>query len=66
VLSKPLRYGVDCEVIAKAPKIGLFKVERPEIVAWNFAQYARILAAAKAEGPEWYAGSCESARARTC
>jgi integrase len=58
VLSKPLHYAADCQVIAKAPKVGLFKVERPEIVAWDFAQYARILAAAKAEGPEWYAGAC--------
>jgi hypothetical protein len=29
VLSKPLKYAVDCELIAKAPKIGMFKVERP-------------------------------------
>lgn len=55
VLSKALRYAADCEVIAKAPKIGLFKVERPEIVAWDFAQYTRLLASAKAESPEWYA-----------
>lgn len=58
VLSKPLRYAVDCEMIAKAPKIGLFKVERPEIVAWDFAQYARLLAAAKTEGEDWYAAVC--------
>jgi integrase len=58
VLSKPLRYAAECGVIAKAPKVGLFKVERPEIVAWDFAQYARILAGARAEGPEWYAGAC--------
>jgi integrase len=58
VLSKPLKYAVDCELISKSPKIGMFKVERPEIVAWDFAQYARLLAAAKAEGPEWYAGVC--------
>jgi integrase len=58
VLSKPLKYAMDCELISKAPKIGMFKVERPEIVAWDFAQYARLLAAAKAEGPEWYAGTC--------
>jgi integrase len=58
VLSKPLRYAADCNMIAKAPKVGLFRVERPEIVAWDFAQYARILAAARAEGPEWYAGVC--------
>ena len=58
VLSKALKYAADCEVIAKAPKVGLFKVERPEIVAWDFAQYARLLAAAKAESPEWYAAVC--------
>jgi integrase len=58
VVSKPLKYAVECEVIAKAPKVGLFKVERPEIVAWDFAQYARLLAAAKVEGPAWYAGVC--------
>ena len=58
VLSKPLKYAVDCELIAKAPKIGMFKVERPEIVAWDFEQYARLLAAAKAEGEEWYAAVC--------
>jgi integrase len=57
-LSKPLRYAVDCEVIAKAPRIGMFKVERPEIVAWDFEQYARLLVAAKAESDEWYVGAC--------
>ena len=58
VLSKPMKYAVDCELIAKAPRIGMFKVERPEIVAWDFEQYARLLAAAKAEGEEWYAAVC--------
>ncbi len=58
VLSKPLKYAVDCELIVKAPRIGMFKVERPEIVAWDFEQYARLLAAAKAEGEEWYAATC--------
>lgn len=58
VVSKPLKYAAECEVIAKAPKIGMFKVERPEIVAWDFAQYARLLAAAKAESPAWYAAVC--------
>jgi len=43
VLSKPLKYAVECEVIAKAPRIGMFKCERPEIEAWDFAQYARLL-----------------------
>ena len=36
----------------------MFKVERPEIVAWDFEQYARLLTAAKAEGDEWYAAAC--------
>ena len=58
VLSKALRYAADCEVIAKAPKVGLFKVERPEIVAWDFAQYARLLAAARADSPGWYVAVC--------
>jgi integrase len=58
VLSKALKYAVDCEVIAKAPKIGMFRVERPEISAWDFEQYARILIAAKADDEEWYAAAC--------
>jgi integrase len=58
VLSKPLKYAVDCELIAKAPKIGLFKVERPEIEAWDFEQYARLLLAAKAEGADWHVAVC--------
>lgn len=58
VLSKPLKYAEDCEVIRKAPKIGMFKVERPEIEFWEFEQYARLLAAAKADDPRWYAAAC--------
>jgi integrase len=58
VLSKPMKYAVDCDLLAKAPRIGMFKVERPEIVAWDFEQYARLLAAAKGEGEEWYAAIC--------
>ncbi len=58
VLSKPLKYAVDCELITRSPKIGMFKVERPEVVAWDYAQYARLLAAAKLEGDDWYAGAC--------
>jgi len=58
VLSKALRYALDVELITKAPKVGLYKVERPEIEPWDFEQYARLLAAAKAEGPDWYAAVC--------
>ena len=57
VLSKPLKYAADCDVIAKAPKIGLFKTERPEIVAWAY-EYARLLAASKIEGGDWYVAVC--------
>ncbi|MBA3456414.1 MAG: site-specific integrase [Deltaproteobacteria bacterium] len=58
VLSKALRYANDCELITKVPKIGLFKVERPEFVAWDFEQYARLLATAKLEGEDWYTAVC--------
>ena len=58
VLSKALKYAVDCDLIAKAPKIGMFKVERPEIVAWDFEQYARLVKTAKADDDEWYVAVC--------
>jgi integrase len=58
VLSKPLKYAADCDLITRAPKIGLYKVERPEIVAWEYEQYARLLVAARVEGDEWYAAVC--------
>lgn len=32
MLSKPLRYAEDVGLIAKAPKVGPFKIEPPEIV----------------------------------
>jgi hypothetical protein len=43
VLSKALRYADDVALISAPRKIGLFKVERPEIEAWDLEQYARIL-----------------------
>jgi integrase len=58
VLSKPLHYAAECNVIGKVPRMGLFKCERPEIEAWDFAEYARLLAAAKIEGEDWYAAVC--------
>lgn len=58
VLSKPLHYAAECNLIAKVPRMGLFKCERPEIEAWDFAQYARLLASAKVEGEDWYAAAC--------
>src|SRR5215470_4713697 len=58
VLSKPLHYAAECNVIGKVPRMGLFKCERPEIEAWDFDEYVRILNAAKAEGEDWYAAVC--------
>ncbi len=58
VLSKALRYADDVELIKAPRKIGLLKVERPEIECWDLEQYARILDAARREGPAAYAGVC--------
>jgi integrase len=54
VLSKPLNYAADCDIISKAPKVGLFKNERKEIVSWGYEEYARLLVSAQAEGCEWH------------
>jgi integrase len=45
-LSKPLRYAADVEIITKAPRIGLLRVEASEIVAWEIDEYARLVTAA--------------------
>jgi len=58
VLSKALNYAEQARVIARAPYVGLLKVERPEIVAWSVEEYATLLAAAKALDPMWYAACC--------
>lgn len=58
VLSKALNYAEQARVIARAPYIGLLKVERPEIVAWSVEEYATLLAAASALDPTWYAACC--------
>lgn len=58
VLSKALNYAVDVELILKAPKVGLFRIERPEIEAWELEQYTRVLEAAHAYGPEWFVAVC--------
>lgn len=55
VLSKVLRYAVDVEVIDRAPKIGLLKCERPEIEAWSFEEYGRLVCEAYSAGPIWWA-----------
>jgi integrase len=58
ILSKPLHYAADVELIAKAPKVGLFKVEAPEIEFWEFEEYARLLAAAEKLEPVVFAANC--------
>ena len=58
VLSKPLHYAASVRVIPFAPRVGMFKVERPEYVCWEMEQYARILAAAVEVGAEWYVAAC--------
>ena len=58
VLSKSLRYAADVELFDHAPRVGMFKLERPEFVCWDLAQYKRILDAAKVEGDDWYAAVC--------
>jgi integrase len=57
-LSKSLRYAVEVELIEKMPRIRLRKVDRPEIEAWTFEEYAKLLAAARLESPYWYAAAC--------
>jgi len=58
VLSKSLRYAAEVGLVASAPRVGLFKIERPEVEFWDFEEYARVLAAARREGPFWYAAAC--------
>lgn len=58
VLSKALRYAHEVELIDRVPRIGLFKLERPEIGCWDLDQYPRILAAACEQGPDWYVAVC--------
>ena len=58
VLSKPLKYAEDLEIIPKAPKVGLLKIEPPDIEWWELPEYARILQAARAEGPLAFAAAC--------
>jgi integrase len=53
VLSKALNYAEDVKLIT-APKVGLLKVERPAIVAYELDELARVLAAARAHSPMAY------------
>ena len=57
VLSKALRYAEEVEVIERAPRIKAGRFERPEIVVWDFSEYARLIAAAKRDGAQWHAAT---------
>lgn len=54
VLSKALTYAVNVEVIDRAPRIGAFKTEAPEISWLELEEYPRVLAAARVQGVVWY------------
>jgi hypothetical protein len=41
VLSKSLRYAMDCELIDRVPKCRVKKIERAELEAWTFDEYPR-------------------------
>jgi len=58
ILSKPLHYAADVELIAKAPKMGLFKVEASEIEFWEIEEHARLLGAAEKLEPVVFAAIC--------
>jgi len=58
VISTALKYAAKKGVIARAPEVGIFKIASPEIEWWEFDEYARVLVAARQEGPMWYAASC--------
>lgn len=54
VLSKLLRYAEELEVVERAPRVRLLKVERRKVRYLDFEEYAALLKAAASE-PEWYA-----------
>ena len=58
VLSKALKYAEDVGLVDKAPKVGLLRAERPEIVCWSLDEYARMLQAAKELDPSWHLATC--------
>lgn len=58
VVSKALKYAAEVELTSRPPKVGLLKVERPEIQPWSFEEYGRLLRAARYEGPRWVAALC--------
>ena len=58
VLSKALRYAADVGLLDRAPRVGMLKLERPELVAWSFEEYATLLETAEQDDPTWYLAVC--------
>lgn len=58
VLSKPLRYAQDVGLIPRAPKVGMLRVERPEIAFWELEEYQRLLQAARRDDAMHFAAAC--------
>jgi len=44
--------------VKESGRIRLRRVDRPEIDAWTIEEYGKLLAAARLEGPWWYAAIC--------
>ncbi len=57
-LSTALRYAVEVEVLDRAPRAGIVKVEASPIEWCELQEYARLLAAAREYGGDWYAAAC--------
>ena len=57
-LNTALKYAADQQIIDAVPNIGLFTVEDPEIVWWDFDEYRRIVLASVEEGPCWHIAVC--------
>lgn len=60
VVSTPLKYAEEKRVIDRAPRVGLFKIEPPEIEWWEFSEYAKLLTAAAnmSSVTDWYLAVC--------
>lgn len=58
VISKPLHYAHAIHLIDRVPRMGMYKIEQKEIEYYSFDEYVRILNAAKADDPRWYAAVC--------
>jgi integrase len=53
-LSTALRYAAEQPVIPYAPKVGMFRIDPPEVDWLELEAYARLFEAARAEGGPWH------------